>query len=231
MGRVGCNCFLPCYTKMKWRGELKVHPDEQDRTTTAWQDLLILIDEAAKDRREVFEPARELGKDTWLQIQSLPNEIKQLTHVKHLILYGSNLRRIPIEIGQMHALEELNTYTSYELHWYPFEINRCQNLVRSKMSTRALYGNYKYRPPFPALRQVPVQFYQDETRCSVCDQISTAQQLNQVWISIRVATDVLPLLARVCSLKCLQQLPKGAENYLSEPHKGGLGITQPPKSF
>jgi hypothetical protein len=69
--------------------------------------------------------------------------------VKVLKLYGSALVRIRPEIGEMAALETIDLYTSYRLHWFPFEITRCSRLRDSTVSTRALYGNYKYRPPFP----------------------------------------------------------------------------------
>ena len=65
------------------------------------------------------------------------------------MLYGSNLVRIPAEIGAMTSLEEFTPYTSYRLHWFPYELTRCPRLVRSTVSSSALYGNFKYRPPFP----------------------------------------------------------------------------------
>lgn len=36
---------------------------------------------------------------------------------------------------------------------FPYELTRCPRLRASVVSTRALYGNFKYRPPFPALRE------------------------------------------------------------------------------
>ena len=58
-------------------------------------------------------------------------------------LYGSGLVRIPPEVGEMTALEDFDPYTSYRLHWFPFEITRCPKLKDSRVSTRALYGNFK----------------------------------------------------------------------------------------
>ena len=57
----------------------------------------------------------------------------------------------------MESLEEFTPYTSYKLHWFPFEITRCIKLVESTVSTRALYGNYLHRTPFPSLRGNPVK--------------------------------------------------------------------------
>lgn len=58
-------------------------------------------------------------------------------------LYGSNLKRIPPEIGQMESLEFFDPYTSYDLHWFPFEIYKCKKLKDSRISTRTLCGIIK----------------------------------------------------------------------------------------
>ncbi|GAA1238958.1 hypothetical protein GCM10009646_28730 [Streptomyces aureus] len=47
-----------------------------------------------------------------------------------------------------------------------------------------------------------------------------------MWISLRVATDVLPLLVNACSSACVAALPGGAQDYIPTPHKGSL-IDQP----
>jgi hypothetical protein len=52
----------------------------------------------------------------------------------------------------MTSLEEFHSDASCRLHWFPYEITRCRNLRRSRVSTWGLYGNSKYRPPFPQLR-------------------------------------------------------------------------------
>jgi hypothetical protein len=49
-----------------------------------------------------------------------------------------------------------------------------------------------------------------------------------VWISLRVATDVLPLLVNACSTACVQALPAPAEGYVQQPHAGGAHVQQPP---
>lgn len=229
--RKTCDCFDPCYTPKKWLSELVVHPDQQDRSSPQWQDLLSLIDAAVKDKREVFEPAKDLGNAVWSTIETLPPDIGRLKDVKHLLLYGSNLTWIPPEIGDMTALEEFTPYTSYRLHWFPYEITRCQNLKESTVSTRALYGNIKRRPPFPRLKGNPVDLYRDRATCSVCQSKPALGQLNQLWLSLWVATDVLPLLVHVCSKACLEQLPHAADGYIERPHKGGLGLKQPTISY
>jgi hypothetical protein len=51
----------------------------------------------------------------------------------------------------MTGLEVFTPYMSYRLHWFPYEITRCPALRDSTVSTRALYGNHKLRPPFRKL--------------------------------------------------------------------------------
>lgn len=88
------------------------------------------------------------------QVVTLPPTIAELTAVRRLLLYGTNLVRLPPEIGAMTGLRAFDPYTSHRLHWYPYELTRCPELADSTVSTRVLYGNFKFRPPFPALRPV-----------------------------------------------------------------------------
>jgi hypothetical protein len=46
------------------------------------------------------------------------------------------------------------------------------------------------------------------TKCSVCKTPLSASNLHQVWISLKVATDVLPLLVNAYSKVCLDKLPR-----------------------
>ena len=145
----------------------------------------------------------------------------------------------------MTSLEKLTPYTSHSLHWYPYEITRCPRLKDSTVSTRALYGNYKHRAPFPALlppgaasaelargRSYPSVRGADAIHtCSVCDGPVEDASLIQLWISLRVATDVLPLLVNACSVACVQKLPPAAEGYARGAHQGGRRVEQPPPRF
>ncbi|MBO1337805.1 leucine-rich repeat domain-containing protein [Streptomyces sp. VRA16 Mangrove soil] len=198
-----------------------MHTDRQDTTAPGWLHLLELIDEAAADGREVFRPLAELSPAERRQIVTLPAAVAKLTEVKHFVLYGSNLVRIPPEIGAMTSLEGFEPYTSYRLHWFPYEITRCTRLCRSTVSTRALYGNYKYRPPFPRLSSKP-QPVPAGRRCSVCARELTDGTARWTWLSLRVATDVLPLLVQACSQECLNALPEGDARHAPSPHQGGL---------
>jgi hypothetical protein len=205
--------------------KLLLHTEAQDTECAAWQRLNELIDTAARDGRETFSPGRELSSVEWTQITTLPPSIAKLKAVKHLILYGSSLVRIPPEIGELESLEEFTPYTSYRLHWFPYEILRCKKLKESTISTRALYGNYKHRPPFPRLPQLQPTVVPQT--CSVCNSPLTTESVQQVWISLRVATDVVPLLVHACSDECIAQLPTPPDNYVQTPHQGGLQLQQP----
>lgn len=201
------------------------HLAPQDDSLPGWKALLELVEEAARDKREVFAPKMKLGPDLWRDVITLPPSIEKLKQVKKLDLYRSDLLRIPPEIGEMESLVEFTPYTSYGLHWFPYEITRCRNLRASTVSTRALYGNYKYRPPFPSLASVVPALVPEH--CSVCRGPIDASSVEQVWISSRVGTDVLPLLVNACTSACVSRLPAPAKGYFPAPHKGGLAVVQP----
>ncbi|MEV0529659.1 leucine-rich repeat domain-containing protein [Streptomyces sp. NPDC050439] len=235
-----CSCFNQY--RPAPRARVGFHAERQDTSAPGWRRLLELIDEAVADGREEFRPLVELSPEERRQIVTLPSSIARLTAVRHLVLYGSNLVRIPPEIGAMTDLEEFTSYTSYRLHWFPYELTRCAKLTRSTVSTRALFGNYKLRPPFPRLRLRPGEDSVTDFdpgnldpgrwgvtaihRCSVCDGPIGRAGLHQRWISLQVATDVLPLLVNACSSACVAALPRGADDYLATPHSGGR-VDQP----
>ncbi|SNX88729.1 hypothetical protein SAMN06272735_9227 [Streptomyces sp. TLI_55] len=214
------------------------HREIQDTNAPGWLRLLELIEEAATDGREEFRPLPELSPEQRRQIVTLPASIGRLTAVRTLMLYGSNLVRMPPEIGDMTNLEEFSPYTSGRLHWFPYEITRCARLVNSTVSTRSVYGNYKYRPPFPRLQPPgdtvldldgldPSRWGTTTARtCSVCTGPIAATGPRQAWLSKVVATYVLPLLVNACSQACLDALPPGAKGYIPTPHRGGT-VEQP----
>ncbi|BEL06947.1 hypothetical protein Q0Z83_051380 [Actinoplanes sichuanensis] len=212
------------------------HGERQDTSSAGWLRMLELIDEAVADEREVFRPLVEMTAAQRRDLITLPREIGRLTRVKHLVLYGSNLVRIPPEIGRMSALERFDPYTSYRLHWFPYELTRCTALIDSTVSTRAIYGNFKHRPPFPALRAVtrgdltdldPYLHGTEGVRtCSVCDQ-PVGGEMRQVWISRGAGTDVWPFLVNACSQACVDALPVPARNHVPTPHLGGPDVVQP----
>ena len=205
----------------------KIENDVQDRNSVAWKKLCKYVDLVARENREEFSPAEAIGGDLFSQIHTLPETISKLKAVKKVFLYGSKLKRIPPEIGQMEALEQFIPYTSYDLNWFPFELTQCQNLKNSTVSTRALYGNYKYRTPFPDLKNNPIRYEGQTLHCSICKKEITYQQTNQLWISLWVGTDTLPLLVNSCSKECESKLPKPPEDYVQFAHKGGSELEQP----
>lgn len=220
---IRCKCVPEWMQQRPWP-EPRLHLQEQDTSTPAWTRLLELVEDAVADGREEFSPGRELGDD-WAQILTLPRTISRLKRVKHLNLYGSGLVRIPPEIGEMTELKEFTPYTSHSLHWFPYEITRCRKLKESTVSTRALYGNWKFRPPFPQLPSLADSI--TPAACSVCGDAFDNTGPQQWWISLEVATDVLPLLVHTCSEACVQCLPRPAKGYVLSPHRGGLELEQP----
>jgi uncharacterized protein (TIGR02996 family) len=239
----GCGCFHASKGQMRKRSLLYFHVETQDTECDAWKRLLDLVAEAAADGREKFAPLHGMSPTERSQILTLPPTIAKLKAVKVLDLYGSSLVRIPPEVGEMASLKELVPYTSYRLHWFPYEITRCRTLCDSTVSTRALYGNYKHRPPFPRLHPgaaitpgrvepicLPLKRWRGTTTrpCSVCGSPFEDRRLYRVWVSLRVATDVLPLLVNACSDECLEKLPAPPDGYVQTPHKGGLRVQQPP---
>jgi hypothetical protein len=209
--RDSCTCLARPHRTVRF------HTERQDMAAPGWLRLLELIDEAAADGRTTFRPLAEMSAEERRQIITLPPTIAKLTAVERFVLYGSNLVRIPREIGAMTNLTTFEPYTSYRLHWFPYEITRCTKLVDSTVSTRALYGNYKYRPPFPATSDDAA----DVRDCSVCD--GPATRLHQVWITLGVGTDHLPLLVNACSTDCVAALPQPSAGYAPAPHTGGPG--------
>lgn len=218
-----CNCCTD--QKDMEPFERRIHLERQDTECDAWKRLLDLIDQASSEEWEVFSPGEHLAPEDWMKIIELPKSISKLESVRFLELYGSNLRRIPPEIGFMYSLEEFNPYTSYCLHWFPYEITQCYNLRESCISTRALYGNPKNHAPFPKLPCLDPRIIPDF--CSACyqffDEPFTDPHL-QFWISQVVGTDVVPLLAHVCSMECASKLGEAAPGYIDHPHQGGLDL-------
>jgi hypothetical protein len=239
-----CECFDQ-YKYQASPNEVKFHAEKQDTSCEPWRRLLALIEEAAADRREEFAPLREMNWEGSKQIVTLPPTISKLKFIKKFSLEATYLVRIPPEIGEMTNLEIFETYMSHRLHWYPYEITRCKKLKSSMVSTRSLYGNINFRPPFPKLQpgrnlttgldldNLSPEIWGTEsiTACSVCNRPLKASGLHQVWISLLVATDVLPLLVNACSEGCIQTLPKPTDDYVQEPHMGGLEVKQPPSFY
>lgn len=209
--------------------ETKIKIKQQDKNSEAWVKLCAYIEKVEIEKTEEFSPYEALGPELFSQIYCLPESIGKLKHVKKMWLYGSKLQSLPPQIGEMTSLEYFDPYTSYDLHWFPYEITKCIHLKDSRVSTRALYGNYKNRKPFPDLSNNPVRYNSDSIKCSVCEKEITHEQTNQKWITLSVGTDDLPLLANLCSLECENKLPEPKKGYFNKPHKGGSDLKLPTK--
>ena len=83
----------------------KITNDVQDRNSLAWKQLCSYIEELKESGAEEFAPLKILGRELYSEIYTLPESIGELKKVKKMSLYGSNLKRIPPEIGKMKSLE------------------------------------------------------------------------------------------------------------------------------
>jgi hypothetical protein len=207
-----------------------LHAEVQDDSCEGWRVVNENLETAASRGDTVLEPLAGLDGAQRAQIITLPASIGQLKSVRELRLYGSHLVRLPPEIGAMTALEYLDVYTSRCLHFFPYEITRCGALKGSRVSTRALYGNYKHRPPFPHLklpenREALAQL--TPPSCSVCARPLVSGPVRR-WITLVVGTDCMPLLVTACSMECIKALPTPPPDYVQEPHTGGHHVVQPP---
>jgi hypothetical protein len=205
-----------------------MHAEPQDNGAAGWTKVRELIERTKRAEALLFEPSAHIPWEDWMRVITLPPEMASLADVRNVRLYGSHLRRLPPEIGHMSNLEDLDIYTSYSLHWLPYEVTRCTKLHQSRMSTRALYGNRNTRLPFPRLATALEALL--PSTCSVCDRPSD-RTLEPFWITLRIATDTVPLLVHSCSKECTLSLPRPPEGYFERPHKGGGGVGMPEQGY
>src|SRR5262249_15843433 len=111
-------------------------------------------------------------------------------------------------------------------HWLPFEITRCANLKKSRISRRALYGNFRSHRPCPFPRLPSITDSSSPKQCSVCRGAFGPRGPIQLWFCLGIATDVLPLLVHPCPKGCVDALPPPAPPSL-RAKKGGLGSPPP----
>jgi uncharacterized protein (TIGR02996 family) len=196
----------PCSPATSYGPELEppqLHRQVQDTQSSGWKRLLELIEEAAADGRQEFDPRQDLSPEQWRDIITLPKTIAKLTQVYVLTLYGSNLVRIPPEIGAMAVLHDFDPYTSYALHFYPYELRRAgpgRSGPNFRESTRAVYGNGKSEMGFPRLtpdRKLD-RYWAGHSlmrRCCSCAEPFRDRGHYRGWIG--------QSLANACSTKCL----------------------------
>lgn len=228
LGRIGHRTTCGCLDRKSKGGRPQIpvfHVEAQDESSPGWIALTSYVELLAAKRASVFEPLTHIQWEDWATNITLPASVAGLTEVTNIRLYGSQLRRLPPEIGAMSALEDLDIYTSYSLHWIPYEVVRCRNLCSSRMSTRALYGNRKTGLPFPRLHG-PVNTLTPKT-CSVCDRPFGSQTPQLWWTTQRIGTDNVPLLVHSCSNDCTASIPAAPAGFHEAPHKGGGGVGMP----
>ena len=219
-----CAC-LASRTKKGSPSVPNLHMDSQDTSAPGWELLLKVIAEYSASRATVFEPSAIIPAEQWSGVITFPGEIQTLSAVKQVRLYGSHLSRLPPELGRLTTLENLDIYTSYSLHWLPYEVTRCSKLRQTRMSTRALYGNVKTRLPFPRLSGA-IDVLMPPT-CSVCDRPFGDNGVQVFWTTQRIGTDFAPLLIHSCSPECTTGVPDAPDGYYARPHRGGGGVGMP----
>ena len=219
-----CECLAE-YAQLGAAFRPPLHVEVQDEGVAGWQQLTKLVDDFEQSGATFLAPSKHIPWEHWQHVITLPREVAALTCVQEFLAYGSNLRRLPPEIGRMSSLRKFDIYTSYALHWLPYEIMRCQDLYWSAMSTRTLYGNRKTRLPFPRLSN-PIDVLMPET-CSVCDLPFEGRSPQVYWTTQRVGTDDVPLLIHGCSYACIEQVPSAPPGYVARPHRGGSDSALP----
>lgn len=210
-----------------------LHHELQNISCDAWLRLCDCIERAIATGQPEFAPLDELSGAERADIITLPASIGRLVDVQRLGLYGSHLVRLPPEIGGMRSLAYLDVYTSYRLHFLPYEATHCVNLRDSRVSTRALFGNYKHRPTFPDLTHLDnaeALALLAPSACSVCGSALDGWIVTR-WITLAVGTDWVPLLVNACSMACIDALPTPADAYVQHPHTGGAKVLQPPAKY
>ena len=220
-----CDCFKEGYSdneeNIQWT-EKHFHVDEPSKTERAWDIVREIIEKAKLNCTKELNLGKIMDRQDYKSLNTLPNTIGNLKDLEILILYGSDVSSIPPEISGCENLTIFEPYTSYRLHWFPYEIKYCKNLSKSCISTRALYGNFKYHPPFPNLRNTRWNWPQGIMHCSICG--TETNNVTQYWISQKVATDVMPLLVSVCGNTCREIIGDGANGYAEKSHQGGVNI-------
>jgi hypothetical protein len=221
-----CGCF-ELYGPVKECGVPLLHAESQDTSCVAWTTVVERIERAAVEEPEVFEPLAGLTDSQRSDVVTLPTTIVRLRSVRVLKLCRTALSWLPAAIGEMVSLEILDIYRSYRLHYFPYELTRCSLLKDSRISTRALFGNYKCFAPFPDLldpsnsASLRVLAPKD---CSVCGRTISEELGLARWTTRRVGTDFVPLLVVACSSRCVDAISRAAPE--ARIHSGGAGSAE-----
>lgn len=82
--------------------------------------------------------------------------------------YGSKLKMILFEIGEMELFEFFDFYIFYDLIWFFYEIISCRWLKVSRISIRVFLGNYKNCKLFLFLKENKLKYLNDLLKCGIC---------------------------------------------------------------
>ena len=207
----------------KWR-ESQFHRDKNTESDRAWDIVQDVFDRVARHGNKKLILSEHMDREDYKALNTLPASIANLKDLRELVIYRSQISFLPREIMHCENLQVFTPYTSWRLHWLPYEITNCP-LKSTTISTRVLYGNYKLRPPFPNVKDKAWLWRDGKEYCSVC--FKECDDLDQYWISQVIGTDIVPLLASVCGFVCLSALGDPANGYVPYPHQGGPLVTQP----
>lgn len=195
----------------------KLHP---------WLDPDVPLSDA--ERRQFADDVEELSL-SYFGGDRLPSGVWKLRNLRKLSCYRSAITHVSPQIGNLSKLTEFVPYTSYNLHWLPYEVHDTR-LPKAHISRRAMYG-YSDRLPLPRLAPFPtgakslqetaarvvvsnsldeskltavvVDYINSANRCSYCHEPywETSYQCWSIW-----SYDRVPLLALVCSRQCVARL-------------------------
>lgn len=79
-----------------------IHGEPENRSAPVWGAAQELMRLTAERGGSSLEPS-SIPLDDWLTLIAVPRSIGILSRVKKVVFYGSRLRRLPPEIGQMTA--------------------------------------------------------------------------------------------------------------------------------
>jgi len=162
---------------------------------------------------------------------TFPSFVWKMRSLLRLECYSTLIEAVSPDIGKLTRLSYFSVYTSYGIHFLPYEITRtcCE---KTHISIRSLYGGRRRLalprlPAFPAdmaplfelaLRRVALartlqidslpaelkEKLKHLIECSVCSEPFSADRIFAVWAVFSI--DFVPLLARCCSRTCVDAI-------------------------
>lgn len=179
----------------------------------------------------------------------LSSNICKLQNLRILEIEGSPIICFPESIGKLKKLEVLKFYCSRRMKYAPYELSHCSSLRLTTAGTSRLYANYKNNlllPPLPMVNTEIIDRFKQvmliyDVTADLCDVImdymadiecSNEECMNRIcykqciyygWSRQKPGTDTLCLLAKMCSQKCLETIPKGTRYYCGRMKSDGDG--------